>query len=63
MKFIILFNECRETIVIIIATVPSEDITNLPLLNQNMHKGKCIYNENSPLAESRFGSRILLINA
>lgn len=28
-----------------------------------MHKGKWTYNENSPLAESRSGSRILLINA
>lgn len=44
------------------ATVPSQEITNWSFLNQNMHKGKCIYNENSPSAESRSGSRILLIN-
>ena len=36
---------------------------NWPLLNQNVHKGKCIYNENSPLAGNRSGSRILLINS
>lgn len=38
-------------------------MTNWPLLKQNMHKEKCIYNENSPLAGNRSESRILLINA
>lgn len=36
--------------------------TNLPLLKQNVHKGKCIYNAECFLEESRFGSRLLLIN-